>query len=80
MIYIMSEKRQYYYEREGKEKRQIDSNVLNKYINILYEKYKNKHYFQAAFGKDCVDAGYINGWVGVSMERDIFLQFPELNI
>jgi len=80
MIYIMSEKRQYYYERQGKEMKQIDLNVLNKYINILYEKYKNIHYFQAAFGKDCVDAGYIKGWVGVSMERDIFLQFPELNI
>ncbi len=46
----------------------------------MYEKYKNNHYFQAAFGKDCVDAGFIKGWVGVSMERDIFLQFPELNI
>ena len=80
MIYTMSEKRQYYYEREGKEKKQIDLNILNKYINILYEKYNNNHYFQPAFGKDCVDAGYIKGWVGVSMERDIFLQFPELNI
>ncbi len=76
----MSEKKEYYYEREGVLKQNINLKDLNKYMKTLYEKYKNNSYFQGAYGKECVDAGYISGWVGIKMEEDIFLRFPGLNI
>lgn len=76
----MSEERRYYSERMGIPRGPITLSALRRLIKIFYEEYKERHYFQGAFGFICVDQGYVPGTRGIDMEEHLFRTFGGMEI
>ncbi len=68
------EERKYYSVRTGKNPdiQKIDLEMLKRLIKGVYLDFKDKYYFQDAFGYDCVDAGFVPGKTGRDTEMYIF--------
>ena len=67
--------KKYYSERSGVEPPVIGITGLQKSVLNLYKNFSNRGYFQNAFGKDCVDVGYLPGIRGVGLHDFLFQIF-----
>lgn len=64
----MKRNRKYYSQRIGIPEDPLTLEGLQTLIRLIFEEYSGKHYFQGAFGYDCVDRGYVPGKRGISLQ------------
>jgi len=53
----------------------VDEKLFAVAFNHIYRKFDRQGYFQKAFGKNCVDEGYVPGDLGASLAEEILVRF-----
>ena len=81
-LLIAMEGRQYYSIRTGKNigAIKLDLSMLKKLFIASYSSFKDKGYFQEAFGYTCVDAGKVDGSVGNDIEVYFIRKLRKTNL
>jgi hypothetical protein len=81
MVRVMNE-RKYYSVRTGNnhEIQNIDLDMLKRLIQGIYLDFKDRYYFQEAFGFNCFDAGFVPGKTGHDTEVYVFRKLRKSNL
>jgi len=78
----VTEERKYYSMRTGKNQEEIklDLSLLKRTFLNVYKSFKNRYYFQEAFGYDCTDEGFKPGIAGEDIEIFLLTKLRKTNL